>query len=159
MPLVAFSYRFSVLLPATCDEAFRWATDYRPDDLALMGENGTRRIERLAPGTLLLTDTVRSGRRAVTKSRLIRILPGRRRWTSTHLSGPARHSQFLYELLPAGRGRSRLEFTGLQVERRPARMSPAALARRARDVAREDAAGWRRLARAMARDLGRHRRR
>jgi hypothetical protein len=153
VPLVSYPFRFSIVLPAPPDAAYRWATDYRPDDLALMGEEGTRRVDRLASDVVLLTDTVRTGRSRVTKTRLVRLLPERRAWTNTHLAGPLRHSQFLYELLPAGRGRSRLTFTGLQVEaaRRP--IGRAARAARAREIARRDRATWHRLARAMAREL------
>jgi hypothetical protein len=155
MPLVSVPFRFSILLPARPEVAYRWATDYRPDDPALMGVEGTRRIDRLARDVILLTDTVLSGRRRVTKARLVHLIPNRWMWTNTHLAGPLRHSQFLYELRPAGRGRSRLLFSGLQVESARRAPSPAARAARARALAREDARTWHRLARAMARDVGR----
>jgi hypothetical protein len=154
MPLVTFEYRFSVKLPASAAVAYRWATDYAPDDPARMGQDGRRRIEKLADGAVVLTDTVRQRGRTVTKKRLVRLRPRMRSWTNTHLSGPKRHSQFLYRIVPGGRRRSTLEFVGLQVERAARSLSPSQLARRAREVAREDAATWRRLARAMALDLG-----
>ena len=154
MPLVTFEYRFSVKLPASADAAYRWATDYAPDDPARMGQDGRRRIEKLADGAIVLTDTVRQSGRTVTKKRLVRLRPRVRSWTNTHLSGPKRHSQFLYRIIPGGRRRSTLEFVGLQVERAARSLSPSQLARRAREVGREDAATWRRLARAMASDLG-----
>jgi hypothetical protein len=157
MPLVAFDYRFVVGLPASADEAYRWATDYAPDDPARMGQVGRRRIDRLAEGTIVLTDTVRRDGRSVTKKRLVRLRPRFRAWTNTHLAGPTRHSQFLYRIVPRGPRRSALEFIGLQVERASRPLSPSQLARRAREVAREDAATWRRLARAMASDLARAR--
>jgi hypothetical protein len=157
MPLIALEYRFTVSLPASADAAYRWATDYAPDDWARMGLDGRRRIERLADGTIVLTDTVRTDGRSVTKKRLVRLRPRARSWTNTHLAGPTRHSQFLYHIFPRGPRRSVLEFVGLQVERASRALSPAALARRARTVAREDAAIWRHLARAMAADLGRRR--
>jgi len=153
MPRISFRYRFTVLLPAPPDAAYRWATDFRPDDPERLGQVGVRRIERLAPDALILTDTVRDGRATVTKSRLVRLMPERRSWTNTHLTGSRRHSQFLYEISAAGRGRSRLTFTGLQIESAARPPSPRAIATRARSVAREDAAAWRRLARAMGRDL------
>jgi len=159
MPLVAFEYRFTVSLPASAEAAYRWATDYQPDDPARMGEVGRRRIERLADGALILTDTVRTAHGTVTKSRLVRLRPRARSWTNTHLAGPFRHSQFLYRILPRGPRRSTLEFIGLQVERSPRALSAQDLARRARTVARGDAATWRRLVRAMEADLGPRRRR
>ena len=153
MPLIAFDYRFTVRLPAGADAAYRWATDYRPDDWALMGSRGHRRIQTLADRTLLLTDTVQTDRGSVTKRRLVRLRPDQRSWTNTHVGGPNRHSQFLYRITPRGPRRSTLEFIGLQVEPASRRLSSAQLARRAREVRREDAALWRRLARAMRADL------
>ena len=154
MPLVAFDYRFSVRLPASADAAYQWATDYAPDDLGRMGEVGRRQIQRLAEGTILLTDTVRAGGRQVTKKRLVRLRPAARSWTNTHVAGPTRHSQFLYTIVPEGPHRSRLEFVGLQVERSSRRLTEGELSRRAHALAREDAAAWDRLARAMAEELG-----
>ncbi len=153
MPLVTFRYRFSIVLPAPPDVAFRWATDYRPDDWSLMGQVGSRRIARLAKDVIVLRDTTGVGRDRVTKTRLVRLLPERRAWTNTHLAGPARLSQFLYELRPVGRSRSRLVFTGLQVLRPRRALSASARAREARATARADRELWRRLARAMGREL------
>jgi hypothetical protein len=154
VPLIAFDYRFTQELPASADAAYRWATDYAPDDWARMGQDGRRRIEVVAPRTILLTDTVRGPQGTVTKRRLVRLRPRDRAWTNTHVGGPTRHSQFVYKITPRGPRKSVLEFVGLQVERSPRALSPAQLARRAREVAREDAALWRRLARVMASELG-----
>lgn len=153
MPLSRVFYRFRVTLPASRERAFRWATDYRPDDPKRMGEKGTRRVERLAKNTFLLTDVFPTAHGRVTKAKLVHLLPDRFSWTSTHVSGPAKHSQFLYELRPAGRNRCQLLFTGLQVDRSPRPPSAASLAQRARQLAREDAATWRRIAAALGRDL------
>jgi hypothetical protein len=157
MPLVSVPYRFSVRLPASCEAAYRWSTDYRPDDLALSGRRGTRKVVWLTPDALLLTDTIPKGRGTDVKTRLVRLYPDRCTWTNTHVSGASLHSQFLYELEPEGRNASRLEFTGLQLLRLARRPSPSAIATLGRAIAREDAALWRTLARAMARDLSRGR--
>ncbi len=160
MPLVAFDYRFRVTLPAAAPAAYRWCVDYRPDDWERMGHVGRRKVAQLAPGTILLTDTVRTEKGSVTKKRLVRLRPRDLAWTNTHVAGPTLHSQFLYRILPRGAHRSVLEFTGLQIERAARAPSAAALARRAREVCREDATLWRRhLVRAMAKDLGRRPRR
>lgn len=153
MPFASFVFSFRVRLPASADRAYRWATDYRPDDPGLMGQKGRRAITRIARDTLLLTDTVREGGRTVRRTRLVRLLPRRRMWTNTHLSGSRRHSQFLYELVPLGPRACRLEFTGLQVERSARTLRPHELARRAREVARDDRATWGLLARALRADL------
>jgi hypothetical protein len=153
MPLKRTPYRFSVKLPASRERAFRWATDYRPTDLDLMGEHGRRKVERLAKNTLLLTDVFETPRGRVTKVKLVHLLPDRYVWTSTHLSGPARYSQFLYELLPGGRNGCRIYFTGLQVEHVARPATGRAVTRRAKELAREDSRAWRRLAAAMAREV------
>jgi hypothetical protein len=153
MPLVKSEYAFRVTLPASRERAFRWATDYRPDDLGLMGEEGRRHVEHFARNTILLTDVVRTPRGPVTKVKLVHLLPREFSWTNTHLSGPTRHSQFLYTLVPKGRNRCQLRFTGLQVDHPSVRPAPSYPARRARELAREDSAAWRRLAAAMRRDL------
>ena len=154
MPLVSFGYRFTVRLPASAAAAYRWATDYAPDDPARMGENGRRRVDWLVEDAVLITDAIRTDHGVVTKQRLVRLQPRERSWTNTHLAGPTKHSQFLYRIVPRGPRRSVLEFVGLQVERSPRALSPAERSLRARTVAREDAATWKLLARAMATELG-----
>ena len=122
--------------------------------LALGPRRVPRKVEWLSPDALLLTDTIPKGRGTDSKTRLVRLYPKRLAWTNTHVRGSSRHSQFLYELAPSGRGTSRLEFTGLQLLRLARRPSARATATLGRTLAREDAALWRVLARAMARDLG-----
>jgi hypothetical protein len=153
MPLERTPYEFSVRLPASRERAFRWATNYRSTDLDLMGEPGCRTVEKLAKDLFLLTDVFDAPRGHVTKSKLVHLLPGRLAWTSTHVAGPARYSQFLYELLPGGRNGCRLHFTGLQVDRVSRKATPRGAVRRAKELAREDSRAWRRLADAMAREL------
>jgi hypothetical protein len=154
MPLygVRFAFRQSFRVPAS--QAFAWCVDYRSDDLARMGEPGRRTVRRLADGTYLLTDRFRrpDGRR-VTKVKLVRIDAERLSWTGTHLEGPTKYSQFVYQIHRTGPKSSQLEYTGLQIENSPRRPSPKALASRSRVLRAEDAAAWRRLARAMASDL------
>jgi hypothetical protein len=153
MPVVSVRYRFSARLPAPPPAAYRWATDFRGDDLVASGR-GARKVTWLAPDAVLLTDVPPKGRRREAKTRLVRLYPDRRSWTNTHVSGPYRHSQFLYEIVPAGRRASRLEFTGLQLVRFARTPTPGAVAAMGRTLAREDASLWRVLVRAMARDLG-----
>ena len=149
----SFTYRFRVRLPASADRAYRWALDYRPDDPSIMGEDGDREIERLAPDTVVLTDTIRDGRRSVSKRRLVRILPDGRSWTNTHLAGPIVHSQYLYRIVPRGRNSSVLEFSGMQIEYTKRALSASARARRTREIRRGDRAIWTHLVRAMKSDL------
>jgi hypothetical protein len=149
MPRASVSFEFSQRFSCSARKLFEWATDYEPDDLQLMAHQGRREVRRICNDTVLLVDTVvtASGKR-VTKKKLVRIYEDRLAWTNTHLSGPALYSQFLYEAVPEGRGRSRLEFTGLQIVDVPSagKRELAAMAARIRG---EDVASWRRLARAM----------
>jgi hypothetical protein len=165
MPAYSFHYRFSIRLPASADAAYRWATDYRPDDHRRMGRQGNRRIVPIAPDTILLYDTQweRTGRgeatRKVTRQRLIHLVPEERMFTNTHYSGSRLYSQFRYRITPEGPRASRLTFDGWQVERAPKRPSAAQLRSLARQNARHDAGLWRNLVRSMAEELGPKRRR
>jgi hypothetical protein len=161
MPLQRVDYGFTIRLPVSRDRAFRWATDYQPDDLALMGFDARRKVERLSKNTLLLTDSFDSdpfaispGRR-VTKVKLVHLLPRRWSWTSTHVTGPTKYSQFLYELIPEGRNACRLRYTGMQLERASRSGRGRSVAQRARELMLEDSRGWRRFAAALRRESAR----
>jgi len=159
MPLQRVTYRFTVRLPVSADRAYRWATDYRADDLTLMGFRARRKVRALAKDSVLLTDTfdsdpfgvVPGGR--VVKDKLVHFLPQHRAWTSTHVSGPTVYSQFLYEIVPLGRKASLLRYTGMQLEQVKRRSTDTAMAERARDLARIDSRSWRQLAQAMGKDF------
>jgi hypothetical protein len=158
MPLQRLTYHFVQPLPASRPRAYRWATDFRPSDFELSGINGRRRIERLAVDLVLLTDSFeedpfdsRAGARTV-KTKLVHLYPERWSWTSTHIAGPARHSQFLYELTPRGSAGSTLHFTGSQVETMARRPNPESVQRRTRELLREDAHLWVELAAALGKD-------
>ena len=153
MPLERTVYRFRQRLLASRRSAFHWATDYRPGDLALMGEDGRRQVKKLAPDLILLTDRFRTPRGSIVKEKLVHLLPDRWAWTSTHLSGPSRHSQFLYELRPLGKKSCELQFTGLQVDRVRRPLSGMARKRRVLQLLREDSGAWRRLGAAIHLDL------
>jgi hypothetical protein len=146
-------YGFSQRFPFPRDRVFAWATDYDPGDLARMGLTGRRGIRRLTDDAFVLTDTYETPAGAVRKQRLVRLFADRYAWTNTHLSGPNRHSQFLYELAAEGAEASRLDFTGLALVYAEAALGPREVAALARQAARDDAAVWKRLARALARDL------
>jgi len=147
-----FTQRFRV--PASV--AYRWCTDFEPRDLELMREKGRRKIEHVSEDTIILTDSFHAGegREQVSKRKLVRLFPARMFWTNTHISGPNKHSQFLYQITPEGRKTSKLEFLGQHVEYRS--MSKAdsnALAKRLRE---EDSSAWKLLAKAMERELVSH---
>jgi hypothetical protein len=159
MPLQRVTYHFTTDLPAPRPRAYRWATDYRSTDFRLSGLKARRKVERLAENLILLTDSFdvdpfdsRRGARTV-KVKLVHLYPDRWAWTSTHVSGPALYSQFLYELTPRGPAASTLHFTGSQVERVDRAPTKSALARRARELRREDSQLWARLSAEFAKEL------
>jgi len=146
----SFSQRFSI--PAT--EAYRWCTDYAPQDNALMHENARREIQRFSEGTVILTDTYHDRDVATSKQRLVHLYPERLSWTSTHVAGPNKHSQFLYEIIPEEENYSHLNFIAAHVEycdfRKLNKKEIRMLASRLR---KEDSSAWRLLAKEMEREL------
>jgi len=65
-----------------------------------------------------------------------------------------KHSQFVYQFVAEGKNRSRLDFTGAQVQRSAKRPSPAKIAALSTQYAKEDSVLWVNLAKAMQNDLG-----
>ena len=144
-------YGFTQALNFPAEIAYKWCTDYDPKDMERMGETGLRRITRLTEDTIILEDRYDVG---ITKTKLVRLNPERHSWTSTHISGPVKHSQFLYEIIPEGTNKSHLNFTGLQINYSKKRPSPANIERLAAQLRKEDSQGWKLLAQAMQKDLG-----
>jgi hypothetical protein len=158
MPLQRLTYHFTTKLPVPRPKAYRWATDYRATDFRLSGLKATRKVEHLAKDLILLTDSFdadpfdsRPGARTL-KVKLVHLYPDCWAWTSTHVSGPAQYSQFLYELTPRGPGACTLHFTGSQVERAEGRPSRASVAQRTGELKREDSQLWVRLSAALAKE-------
>jgi len=154
MPTVSLRYSFRQPLHAPADAAFAWCTDYGPSDGPLFAERTERSVRRLGVGALVLSDTTYPNGRRRRIRRLVRIDPARRSWTSTHLDGPFRHSQFWYRIVPTGPHGSRLEFVGLSLEPAARRLTAAQTAALSAERCRADAGEWRRfLAPALDRDL------
>jgi len=151
--LVSVRYRFSQRFAVPVEDAFRWAIDYDPGDYGLMGMDGTRKVNRLAEDAFVLEDTVDMGKGPVTKTRLVRISPERRSYTSTHIGGPTPYSQFWFEFLPEGDEASRLDFTGLFLYPSKKKPSRAEVARMAAEERRADSRNWKNLAKAMEAEL------
>jgi hypothetical protein len=110
-----FQQRFNV--PAR--KAFEWCTTYTPGDHALMGDkDASRKIEHITDRTVILTDTFNIGAdNQVEKQKLVQLYPEILFWTSTHLNGPAKHSQFIYQITEEAVDISHLDFTGLFLDR------------------------------------------
>jgi len=148
-------YKFSQHFNFPAKEAYRWCTDYQPDDIALMGAKGKRQIQRINDDTFVLTDTFFGDGGKTVKKRLVRLYPECLFWTNTRLSADGRHSQFLYQIIPDGKKGSRLDFTGSQVYYDDKKPTPARIASMAEELAKEDSLGWKSLAKAMEKDLSR----
>ena len=154
MPVVSLRYHFRQPLRVPADDAFRWCTDFAPSDGDLFSHRTRRRVDWVAPDTLVMTDTTYPDGTLRRIRRLVRIFPEEKAWTNTHLDGPFRHSQFWYRIVPVGRGRSYLDFHGLKVETVDRPLSAAEVRRRAAENGRSDAAEWRGyLAPALESDL------
>ena len=91
-------YHFQQHFNVPARKAFEWCTTYTPGDHALMGEKDvSRKIENINDRTIILSDTFNIGAdNQIEKQKLVQIYPEILFWTSTHLTGPAKHSQFIY---------------------------------------------------------------
>ena len=150
----AFSarYSFSQSLPASAKAAFDWATDYQPDDLALMGEKGKRTIRKVTNDTIILKEEIFHSGAKITKLKLVKINPRTLSWHNIHINGPNKYSEFLYEISPTGKTKSKLNFTGLLVVYSKKRLSSNELKRIADSERDSDSEVWRRLAKALGED-------
>ena len=155
MVLTPVRYSFSQKFSVPVEDAFAWSLDYDPNDFALMGLEGRRKIRRLADDTFILEDTRRVGKRLVKKTRLIRVNHARRAFTNTHIAGPTPYSQFWYEFFPEKDGGSRLDFTGLFLLPSRKKLSVEEVAKIAEAERRGDSNIWKNLAKAMEADLKR----
>lgn len=150
----AFSayYKFNQQFSVPAQEAFDWCTDYQPGDLALMGEEGKRRINRLTTDTVILEEHVVQHDKRATKVKLVKLNRPTHSWHNIQLKGPNRYSEFIYEIIPDGKRRSRLIFTGLLIVY-ATRISQKRLRQIANRERRDDSMAWKRLASVMAKEL------
>jgi len=61
-------------------------------------EAAERQITRLADATIILSDIFHTGKGYVEKQKLVQLYPDRLCWIATHLTGPNKYSQFIYEI-------------------------------------------------------------
>ncbi len=135
--------------------AFEWCTTYTPKDHLLMGDKDvSREIENITDRAIILTDTFNIGAdNQIEKQKLVQIYPEILFWTSIHLNGPAKHSQFIYMITPGAVDNSYLNFTGLLLDYRDEKMSEADSAKLAEKECKEDAGSWVLLAKAMEQEI------
>ena len=120
-----------------------------------MGEKSvSRKIENITDRTIILTDTLNpDADNQIEKQKLVQIYPEILFWTSTHLSGPVKHSQFIYKITAGAVDNSHLDFTGLLLYYGDEKISDADAAQLAEKVRKEDAGSWALLAKAMEHDF------
>jgi len=154
MPISIY-YRFQQQFRVSAREAYAWCTKYTPDDHALMAEeNAIRKVETLTLRTLILTDTFLAGTEGqVEKQKLVQLYPEMLFWTSTHLSGPAMHSQFIYQITAQGENESCLDFTGIFLDHTHEALSESDIICLTEKECKNDQAAWALLAKAMEQEL------
>jgi len=147
-------YQFTQRFAVPARKAFQWCTDYEPRDHVLMGEeNAKRQVTHLTDTTIILTDTFQTSSGSVEKQKLVQLYPERLSWNSTHLTGPNKYSQFIYEISSESAKASRLKFTALHLEYEKANLGKADAKSLASKLCKEDSEAWKLLAKAMAKEL------
>lgn len=148
-------YHFKQHFNVPARKAFEWCTTYTPGDHALMGEKDvSRKIEKITDRTIILTDTFNIGAdNQIEKQKLVQIYPEILFWSSTHLTGPAKHSQFIYRITVEAVDNSLLDFTGLLLDYENEKISGVEAAQLSEKARKEDAGSWGLLAKAMEKDL------
>jgi hypothetical protein len=131
-----------------------WCTEYSPEDPMLMGDVAAeRQITQLTDSTIILTDIFHTSSGPVEKKKLVQLYPERLSWISTHLTGPNKHSQFIYEISAEGKDASRLDFTALHLEYEKEKSSSVDVKLLAEKLRIEDSEAWKLLASAMTKEL------
>jgi len=154
---VPVGYSFSQRFAVSAAEAYRWCTDYCPEDLALAeSPGGERKITRLTEGTILLTDTFRTEAGIVEKQKLVHLYPDPLQWVSTHLTGPNKYSQFLYKISVEGPTASRLDFTVLHFDYTKESIDDKSAKLLADKLCKEDSQMWALFARAMEKEFSKN---
>jgi len=150
---ISVRYHFTQRFVVSAQEAFDWFTDFDSQDNLLMGDKmAERQITHLADGAIILKDSFNSVAGTIEKQKLVNLYPNQYRWTSTHLTGPNKHSQFLYTITPQSKNASFLTFTALHLEYNE-KEDAKLLAQR---LCKEDAYAWQLLTVAMAEDKNRN---
>ena len=143
------TYHFTQRLDAPARIAYQWCTDYQPNDLSLMHEQGKRKIRWLTKDTVILHELVHQKGKKIKKIKLVKLSPSNLSWYNIQLSGPNKHSAFVYRLTPEGENRCRLSFTGLLVVYSLSKPSDRKLRLIARGERLYDASAWKHLAKAL----------
>ncbi len=154
LPLFTIHYEFIQKFNIPAQKAFAWCTRYDPTDMKLMQEeNATREVQHIADHVLILKDTFIIEGKSVEKQKLVSLYPIRLTWTSTHLTGPNKHSQFLYEIFALSEGESQLRFTASSLDCEVENKNDAE--KQGKKLSKMDSENWKMLAQKMEKDLNR----
>lgn len=154
MVAVSIKQEFSQHFRVPAREAFEWCTDYDAKDHNLMGNKGHRRVTKVSHDTVILEDTLYPHGKAETKKKIVKIDKEKMSYFNFHITGATKNSLYFYRIVPEGKGKSRLEYTGYELaypKKAPSKKQLAATAD-ADTAARTKE--WGLLAKAMERDLG-----
>jgi len=157
MPLSSVRFRFRQGFRVPAKAAYLWCTDFQASDASLFEQKWRREVRRLSEDAVILTETTWPNGQTRVIRRLVRLSSRDLAWTNTHLSGPYRHSQYWYRIVPDGPRHCHLEFTGMRLVRTSKALSVAGKARLARQERQGDSRLWRaRIAPALERELAVH---
>jgi len=135
-------------------KAYEWCTDFTPEDQVLMGnENATREVRKITENIFILTDTYQGEGEPTVKQKLVCLYPDRLMWTNTHLKGPTRHSQFIYEITEETQTASSLRFTALHIAHDIKGVDETLTKRLAEELRKQDSDMWMDLAKEMEKEL------
>ncbi len=146
-------YSFNKSFRVSARRAFEWCTNYSLDDMKLMQEeNATRGVQYISDTIIILTDTYVVKEKSIVKQKLVCLYPDRLTWTSTHLTGPNRYSQFLYEVTSQAEQQSCLKFTGLYIDYK-VKNEDGGLTELSEELKKMDLENWKNLAKEMEKEL------
>ncbi len=149
--ITPIKYTFKQQFACPAEKAFNWCTSFDIDDHLLVGlKDAARKVTYIAAGTVLLTDTFPSNIGTVEKQKLVQIFPKQLTWTSSHITGPNKYSQFLYKITPKGKDTSTLIFSANHIEHTLVADTKSLSIK----LCQDDAEAWKLLAQAMKQELG-----
>jgi hypothetical protein len=115
-------------------------------------KNASREIKKLTETTIILKETFRGEKDTIIKEKLVQLYPDQLMWVSTHLSGPNKYSQFIYEVAIGTGIRSQLDFSAQHIEHQTV-MSQTEILTLKDILCKCDSDVWKRLAKAMEKEL------
>jgi hypothetical protein len=150
---ITICYRFSQHFAVLPKQAYLWCTDFSPQDPQLLGYIITeRQVTPITEGLILLIDTLKTAQSTVEKQKLVHLYPDKLSWVLTHITGPTKHSQFRYEILPDTNG-CHLNYEALHVEQEKEYLSSDEKLQLAKSLCKKDLDMWQFLAVAMEQEL------